>query len=200
MKEILPGIMTWSVFNEEKGLDFNGHLVVNEEGCAVIDPPPLTEQQAQQAESLAKPTVIVITNEHHTRDAMTLAGRWRARILLPELDARSIPSAVRLGGTYRDGDRLPAGLRVVGLEGQKTPGESALLCEKAEALILGDALIGKPPGQLSLLPAAKYVDIAKARKGLRRLLDFPFDVVLLGDGTSFPSGGRAAIEAFLATS
>ena len=197
MREILPGIMTWSVFNQDRGLDFNGHLVVNDEGCVLIDPPPMTDEQIQRAEGFMAPAAIVITNAHHTRDARPLAERWRARILLPELDARSMPSEVRLGGTYSDGDRLPAGLRVVGLEGQKTPGESALLCEGAGAIILGDALIGKPPGRLSLLPAEKYADLARVRQGLRRLLDFPFDAVLVGDGTSIPRGGRAAVEAFL---
>jgi len=197
MREILPGILTWSVFNQEKGLDFNGHVVVNDAGCVVIDPPPMTDVQMQAVEGLATPAAIVITNAHHTRDAMRLAARWRAPILLPEPDARTIPATVRLGGTYDDGDALPAGLRAVGLKGQKTPGESALLCERAGAVILGDALIGKPSGRLSLLPSDKYADPAKAREGLRRLLDFPFDAVLLGDGASIPSGGRAAVEAFL---
>ncbi len=198
MKQILPGIHTWSVFSQEKGLEFNGHLVINDEGCALIDPPPMSDENASQAEKLGPPSVIIITNCHHTRGAMAFASRWHAPILLNEKDAEALPPTVRLGDIYRDGDRLAAGLLVVGLEDQKSPGESALLCGKAGAIILGDALIGKPPGSFSLLPAEKYKDVAAARRGLRRLLELSFDAVLVGDGSSVTRGGRRAVEAFLA--
>lgn len=198
MKEILPGIWTWSVFNQDRGMNFNGHLVVNDEGCVLIDPPPMSEQDAAQVEKLGPPIDVVITNRHHTRDAMTPAGRWSSRILLHEADANAIPETVRLGGVYHDGDRLPAGLLVITLSHQKSPGESALLSKRANALILGDALIGHPAGSLNLLPAGKYADVALAREGIWKLLNFPFDTVLLGDGESILSGGRTAIEAFLA--
>ena len=198
MKQILPGIHTWSVFSQEKGLAFNGHLVANDEGCALIDPPPMSDADVDQAEKLGPPSIIIITNCHHSRGAMTFAGRWHARILLNEKDAESLPPTVRLGGIYRDGDRLAAGLLAVGLDDQKSPGESALVCSKAGAIILGDALIGKPPGGFTLLPAEKYKDVAAARRGLRRLLDHPFEAVLVGDGDSVIRGGRRAVEAFLA--
>jgi glyoxylase-like metal-dependent hydrolase (beta-lactamase superfamily II) len=198
MREILPGIWTWSVFSKEKGLHFNGHLVVNDEGRALIDPPAMSAEDLAQAAKLASPTAIIITNRHHTRDAMTLAGHFKARILCHELDALGLPPAVRLGGVFRGGDRLPGGLLVVTLLDQKSPGESALVLRKADAIILGDALIGKPAGSLDLLEADKYKDAGRARDGIRRLLDYPFDAVLVGDGESIVSGGRRAVERFLA--
>ncbi|HEY3174856.1 MAG TPA: hypothetical protein VGK94_03750 [Candidatus Polarisedimenticolia bacterium] len=198
MKEIVPGVWTWSVFNEERGLSFNGHLVAGDEGCVLIDPPPMTEGDLDQAERLGPPAAILITNRHHTRDAMTPAGRFKARILVHELDAIGLPPALRLGGVFRGGDRLTGGLLVVTLMDQKSPGESALVLKTAKAVILGDALIGKPPGSFNLLPADKYKDVSKARDGIRRLLDYPFDAVLVGDGESIAAGGRKAVEAFLA--
>jgi len=197
MRQILPGIHTWSVFSQDKGLDFNGHLVVGRNDCVLIDPPAMTDEEALEAERLGPPSAVIITNCHHTRDAMTFARRWHIPILLPEGDVDPLPATVRLGGVYRDGDRLAAGLVAVTLTGQKSPGESALLCPAAGAVILGDALIGKPTGRLSLLPPDKYVDVSKAREGLRRLLDHPFDAVLVGDGASLPVGGRAILRAFL---
>ena len=178
-------------------MSFNGYLVANDEGCVLIDPPPMTEAQLAQAEAAGPPEAILITNRHHTRDAMTPAGRMKARILVHEHDAGGIPPEVRLGGVYRDGDKLPGGLTAVALTDQKSPGECALWCEKAGVLILGDALIGKPSGQLNLLPPEKYRDVAAAREGIRRLLDFPFEAVLVGDGDPVTRGGRAAVEAFL---
>ena len=194
MKEILPGVWSWSVFNHERGINFNGHMVVNQDGCVLIDPPPMTDQDLDQAGSMGPPTAIVVTNRHHTRDAMTPAGRYQARVIMHELDATLIPAAVRLGGVFRGGDTLPGGLLVITLIAQKSPGEAALLLPRANAIILGDALIGNPPGRLNLLPADKFADVERAREGLKRLLDFPFDAVLVGDGQSIPAGGREAVS------
>jgi len=47
------------------------------------------------------------------------------------------------------------------------------------------------------MKAKKYADVAKAKKGIGVLLRHQFDSVLVGDGTSFPTGGRKAIEAFM---
>jgi glyoxylase-like metal-dependent hydrolase (beta-lactamase superfamily II) len=197
MEQILPGIHAWSIFSSEKDLDFNGHLVVADEGCVLIDPPPMGADDLEQADRLGPPAAIVITNRHHSRDAARAAARWRIPILVHESDAKGLPEGVAAGGTFRDGDRLPSGLLVVTLSDQKSPGESALLCRKADAIVLGDALIGKPAGRLRMLPEDKYADPARALAGLRRLLDFPFESVLVGDGASVTRGGRRAIVEFL---
>jgi glyoxylase-like metal-dependent hydrolase (beta-lactamase superfamily II) len=197
MNGILPGILAWSVFSQEKGLDFNGHLIVGPDAAVLIDPPPVSAAQAEAIERAGRPAAIVITNAHHTRDAASLSKRWNAPILVPKLDAALLPDGVRPGGTYGEGDLLPGGLKAIGLTGQKTPGETALLCSRQSALIVGDALIGRPAGSLSLLPDGKYADPRAARAGLRRLLDFPFEALLVGDGASLVQGGRGALEAFL---
>ena len=200
MKEIVAGIWTWSVFNQEKKLDFNGHYVAARHGSVLIDPPPMTEHDRLQIEKMGKPRTIVITNRHHTRDAAACSSRWDAPILIHEADAAGLPEGIRIGGTFRDGDRLADGLLVVTLADQKSPGESALLRSGVDALILGDALIGAPPGSVRLLPDDKYADPAKARAGLKRLLALRFDALLLGDGASIPRGGRARLEEFLGAS
>lgn len=64
-------------------------------------------------------------------------------------------------------------------------------------MIVGDALIGKPPGAVSLLPAEKYPDAAKVKDGLRRLLKYNFDGLVVGDGTSILAGGKPVVERFL---
>jgi glyoxylase-like metal-dependent hydrolase (beta-lactamase superfamily II) len=197
MKELLPGIHSWSVFSHDKKIDFNGHLVVNNDGCVLIDPPAPSSDAMVRMEQLGPPKAIIITNRHHTREAGIFAAHWKIPIMLHEADALDIPTTVRLGGIYRNGDRLAAGLQVITLAGQKSPGESALLCARSNAIILGDALLGKPEGKLCMLPDDKYSDPQAAREGLKRLLDFRYDAVLVGDGASILSGGRKVIEAFL---
>jgi glyoxylase-like metal-dependent hydrolase (beta-lactamase superfamily II) len=97
--------------------------------------------------------------------------------------------------TFKDGELLPGGIWVIHLQDQKSPGESALFLQLGKGvLIVGDALIGKPPGALSMLPPEKYVDAAKAKAGLRRLSKYQFDTILVGDGASILSGAKAAVE------
>jgi hypothetical protein len=77
----------------------------------------------------------------------------------------------------------------------KSPGESALFLDRGKGyVILGDALIGKPAGQLNLLPAEKFADVNKARRGLTRLLNYTFDTVLVGDGASILTEGKEAVR------
>ena len=64
-------------------------------------------------------------------------------------------------------------------------------------LIVGDALIGKPPGSVGMLSAEKYADAAKAKEGLKRLLKYNFDALLVGDGASILTGAKPVVEKFL---
>ena len=51
------------------------------------------------------------------------------------------------------------------LNHQKSPGESALYIQQGKGvLIVGDELIGKPSGYLSLLEPEQYSDAARQRR------------------------------------
>jgi hypothetical protein len=60
--------------------------------------------------------------------------------------------------------------------------------------MVGDALVGAPAGSLRLLPAEKYHDVSKAKDGLKRLLKYSFDSILVGDGTSIMTDAKVAVE------
>jgi glyoxylase-like metal-dependent hydrolase (beta-lactamase superfamily II) len=99
---------------------------------------------------------------------------------------------------YKDGELLSGGIWAVHLQNQKSPGECALFIQQGKGImIVGDALIGKPPGSVSMLPPEKYADPAKARDGLRRLLKYHFDTLLVGDGASILSGAKVIVETSL---
>jgi glyoxylase-like metal-dependent hydrolase (beta-lactamase superfamily II) len=136
---------------------------------------------------------IVLTNRDHLREAEACRRDFRAKVYVPEPDASQMD--IVADKTYRDGELLPGGLWVIHLEGMKSPGESALFLERGTGvLIVGDALIGKPMGQLSLLPAEKLPDIGKAKEGLQRLLKYKFSMVLVGDGGSILDGGMEVVR------
>ncbi len=193
MKTIAPDIQQWSCFSTEKQLDFNGlHLTVNDH-CILVDPPPM--EAADRTVILKGQAVdyILLTNRDHVRETEVCRRDFKARVYAPEADAPQME--IPIDKTYKDGELLPGGLWVIHLKDMKSPGESALFLDRGKGyLILGDSLIGRPSGQLNLLPADKFADVAKARESLKRLLNYNFDAVLVGDGASILTGGKEAVR------
>lgn len=196
MEEILPGIYRWSWFSQEKGYDFNGHLVVSGQERVMIDPPPITPEDQEWLKNQSPITCIVLTNRDHVREAQAFRTQFSVQILIHEKDAPLIE--IKADKTFRDGERLPGRLVTVHVPDNKSPGETALFLSRAKGImILGDALIGKPPGQLNLMPADKYADVVKAKQGIQVLLKYMYESVLVGDGVSILMGGRQAVQNFL---
>lgn len=200
MREILPGVFEWSWFSTEKQINFNGHFLVAEGERVLIDPPPLTEADRAEIREQGGPTALVLTNRDHVREVADCQSIYGMPVWVPAADAPWID--VPFDRTYDDGSRLPGGVVAVRVPDSKSPGESALWSAGKSILILGDAAIGKPSGALGMLPDEKFADPAKARAGLRVLLDprYEYDAVLVGDGVSLLAGGRAALERLAITS
>ena len=66
-------------------------------------------------------------------------------------------------------------------------------------LVVGDAVIGNPPGQLSLLGEQVMDDPAKLRASLRKLAALDIDVLLPGDGTPILADAGACPRELVAT-
>lgn len=193
MKQLLPGIWQWSWFSEEKQLNFNGLFLTVGEHKIVIDPPPMTADASTLIRRQGALDYIIVTNRDHIREAVTYQAEFRCQLQVPEADAPQME--VKPSKTFNDGELLPGGIWAVQLKDQKSLGESALYIQQGKGvLIVGDALIGKPAGALSLLAPEKYGDIGKAKEGLRRLLKYNFDSILVGDGASIIGGAKQALE------
>ena len=197
MKPIFPGIWQWSWFSEEKQVNFNGLFLTVGEHRILVDPPPLTAEATTVIRRQGQLDYIIVTNRDHAREAQACRRDFGCQLFLPEADAPQMDlKPIR---TFKDGELLPGGIWVIHLLDQKSAGESALFIQQGKGvLIVGDALIGKPPGALTMLPEEKYHDVVKAKEGLRRLLKYNFDAMLVGDGTSIMTGAKAAVEKVLA--
>lgn len=200
MKQLLPGIWQWSWFSEDKQLDFNGLFLTTGEHKILVDPPPMTAEARSLIRRNGPVDYIVVTNRDHARGAGACQAEFACRLYVPEADAPQMD--LKPTNTYTDGELLPGGMWVIRLKDQKSPGESALFIQQGQGhgkgvLIVGDALIGKPAGGVCLLPAEKYGDVVKAKEGLRRLLKYEFDSLLVGDGTSILTGGKLAVVRLL---
>lgn len=193
MQQLLPGIWEWSWFSQEKQLDFNGHLLSIGEHRVLIDPPLLTAEDMAHVKKGGQVDYILLTNRDHEREAAAYQREFGCQLMVPDADAPQM--TIKADKTYKDGELLPGGIWAIHLKDQKSPGESAMFIQQGRGiLIVGDALIGKPPGSLAMLSPEKYADAGRAREGLRRLLKYNFDTILVGDGTSILSGAKQAVE------
>ena len=193
MKSLLPGIWQWSWFSEEKQLNFNGLLLTVGEHRILVDPPHLTPEASTMIRRQGQLDYIIVTNRDHAREAAACQAEFRCHLQVPDADAPHMD--LKPTKTFKDGELLPGGIWVIHLQDQKSPGESALFLQQGKGVVIvGDALIGKPPGSLSLLPPEKYADLVKAKAGLRRRLKYQFDAILVGDGTSILTWAKAVVE------
>ena len=193
MKQILPRIWQWSWFSEEKQIDFNGHFLEVGEHRILVDPPPLNSIEIAQIQNGEQVDYIVLTNRDHEREAESYKKEFNCQLIVPEKDAKEM--SVQIDKTFTDGELLPGGIWVIHLADQKSPGECALFLQQGKGILLvGDALIGKPSGSVSLLPPEKYADINKAREGLCRLLKYNFNSLLVGDGTPILENAKSVVE------
>jgi glyoxylase-like metal-dependent hydrolase (beta-lactamase superfamily II) len=196
MKQLLPGIWQWSWFSQEKQLDFNGLLLMVGAHKVLVDPPPMTEAAHSFIHRNGPVDYIIITNRDHIREAVTYQTELKCHLLVPEADAPAMD--LKPTRTYKDGELLPGGIWVIQLQDQKSPGESALFIEQGRGvLIVGDALIGKPAGSVAMLAAEKYADAVRAKAGLRRLLKYNFESLLVGDGVAILGGAKQYVERLL---
>ena len=193
LREILPDVFTWPWFSERHGYDFNGYLFRHPTGNVVVDPVEMPESVLQELANLGV-AHIVVTNRNHARASRLLRDRTGARVSIHAADA-----GYAEGQGVSIDERLEVGQRVgpftiLGAEG-KSPGEVALHWPDRRILVVGDACVGKPPGECALLPEAVIDDVATLRRSLARLAStVDFDILLVGDGAQILSGGREALE------
>ena len=202
IKETLPGIFSWSEYNEEKKLDFNGLLIIGKGESVIIDPPALAKDDEAELKNIIDSHSscplkgVLLTNVHHERASSLLKDKFSVPVWVNNLDKEALETSN--DKTFTGGDTLFCGIQAIQLEHQKSPGETAFYIADQKIMILGDALIGKFPGQLNMLPPAKYQNPEKAKAGLNQLLDYDFETLLVGDGSSILKGAKEAVKTFLA--
>ena len=204
MREILPGIFTWGSTYADRPWDLNGYAI-RLDGCTVlIDPPAPEEKDWLSFDALKPVTKIVLTNRDHIRDAELFRARYGARLVAGAEEVAQLAS-LTIDEPLSEGDLVVGALRVIHLPG-KSPGEIGLYLDPAHhaisrelggILLLGDAIIGHPPGALGLIPEHKVDNPAKLKQSLQKILAYDFDVLLLCDGRPVLSGGKLKVVEFL---
>lgn len=197
MKEILSGIFTWPWFSEPHGYNFNGYLIRDAAGNLCVDP---VEPTPDDLEEIARIGVrrILLTNRNHSRAANRVRRRTGARTAIHPDDAPHARSqGAELDEDLRIGEKIGP-LAVVSVPG-KSAGEVAFYSPERKILIVGDAVIGNPPGRCGLLPDRVIDDPPRLRASVRGLLAFDFDVLLPGDGEPILQNAKSRLKELVDT-
>ncbi len=197
LREIVPGVLTWAWPSPRHAYDFNGFLVRDPGGNLCIDPvePGDGDLDAIAREGVAR---VLLTNRNHVRAAELVRERTGASIAIHPADAAYARSqGATIAAELHDGQRC--GPFVVQPVPGKSPGEVALHWPERRLLVVGDALIGNPPGHLSLLPDKVMDDPAELRRSVRALTALELDVVLVGDGAPVLAEAGARLRELVAS-
>jgi glyoxylase-like metal-dependent hydrolase (beta-lactamase superfamily II) len=192
MREVVSGIYTWPWFSEPHGYNFNGHLICHATGNLCIDP---VEPTAADLEEIARLGVsrIILTNRNHSRAANKVRACTGARTAIHPADAdHARKEGADLDDELRVGEKIGP-LTIIGADG-KSPGEVALHWPERRILIVGDAVVGDPPGKCKLLPQKVVDDPVRLRESVRALLALDFDILLPGDGVPILQNARERLE------
>jgi glyoxylase-like metal-dependent hydrolase (beta-lactamase superfamily II) len=197
MQEIVDDVLTWPWFSEPHGYNFNGHLLRIPGGNIAIDPVMPTDADLAiiLGEGVSR---ILLTNRNHSRAANLIRQRTGAPIAIHAADAdHARAQGTEIDGNFAVGDRIGP-LEVVGAAG-KSPGEVALSWPERGILIVGDAVIGNPPGACGMLPERVMDDPARLRDSVRALMELDFDTLLVGDGVPIVGAAKARLGELVAT-
>jgi len=197
MREVVSGIFTWPWFSAPHGYNFNGHLILHPAGNLCIDP---VEPADEDLNEIARHGVarILLTNRNHSRAANKVRARTGARTAIHPADAPHARSrSAELDDELHIGEKVGP-LIVVGVPG-KSPGEIALYWPERKILIVGDAVVGDPPGRCKLLPEKVVDDPARLRQSVRSLLKLDFDILLPGDGAPILQGAKERLRELVDT-
>ncbi len=197
LQPIANGIFQWRWFSEPHGYDFNGHLIVHPECHICIDPVEPGEGVMDQI-GLKGVDLILITNRNHLRAAKEVKAVTQAPIVMHGADAaHAREQGGEIDSEIEPGDEVGP-LEVVAVPG-KSPGEIALYWRDRRLLIVGDAVVGDPPGALKLLPERVIDDMDQLKASVRGLLSLDIETILVGDGVPIMAGASAPLQALAET-
>jgi len=201
LKQLSSNVYQWSEFSNEKKINFNGYYVSCLGEAVIVDPPFLSDDGISELKNIIKEKpnsslkAIILTNVNHDRMCLKFKEIFNVPVYIHEEDASALDFEV--DHTFCGDDVEFFGFEVIHLSNQKSPGECAFYLKDEKKMFIGDALIGRVPGELNLLPPEMFSDINLAVKSLKVLSGYDFDDLLLGDGESIIGNGKNVLEKFI---
>ncbi len=198
--ELVPGLYHWTAIHPDIEQEVHSYYYDAGRFGVVIDPmvPP---DGLGWFDRHAKPKHVFLTNRLHYRNATAFAEHFDAQIWCHEAGVREFKAGGNVRG-FGHGDELPGGITALAV-GALTPEETALHVPVVDgALSLGDSVVRDEDDKLSFVPDELMGDDpAAVRNGLKRalhkLLEQPFDHLLLAHGKPWIHGAKSGLRHFL---
>ncbi len=196
MRQVAPGIVHWTAKHPRIGIEVSSYLLVA--SGVLLDPLPPAAGFDALAE-WGEPRMVVLTNRHHHRAAAEAAERFGIPVRVSEPGVGEASQHVAVQPFAWD-EELAPGVRALEV-GAICPDESAVLFTTEHALACADGVIRMGDGPLQFVPDQLIGDDPETVKaGLRdaylRLLDLPFEHLLLAHGDPVIGNGHEALAAF----
>jgi glyoxylase-like metal-dependent hydrolase (beta-lactamase superfamily II) len=194
LRDVAPGLWLWRLEHPDWAPDSGWEPLVAstcvESGgeVALLDPLAPPEDAVQVWERLDErpPSLVVVLKPDHVRDVDVFTRRYGARAYGPHLFFPHDVPETELEG-IDPGSELPGGL--VALYDGRGRNETPLWLPEQRALVFADGLTA-PGGELRVWATAWHEE--RALPALRRLLELPFELVIVSHGE--PVHDRAAYE------
>jgi hypothetical protein len=196
VQELAPGIFHWTAVHPNIGRDVSSYLVA--ESGTLIDP-MLPPEGLEWFDRDRRPQRIVLTNRHHLRDGERIAEAFAIPIACHEAGLHEFRGGPEVKG-FAWGDELAPGITALEV-GAICDEETALLIDSGDGFLsVADAVINY--GELGFVPDRYIGDDPPAikraiREAYGRLLDQPFDSLLLAHGDPVVGGGKDALRRFV---
>jgi glyoxylase-like metal-dependent hydrolase (beta-lactamase superfamily II) len=198
VNEIVPGIFHWTAAHPGIGALVSSYYV--EPAGLLIDPMEPEQGMAAFDRFGRAPQQIVLTIGLHWRDSSRFREHFGIPVLVSAAGMHRFEGSDRRAEPFEFGDELAPGVTAVEIGGI-APDDTALHIDHGDgAVAFADALI-RYGGELGFVPDDLWGDPRTeqeaVRDSLRGLLARDFDTLLFAHGDPLPSGGHAALAAFL---
>ncbi len=205
MVEILEGVRAVELAPAD-GLETEAYILECEGGLILVDTgytPRCMENIEAELEEMGKGwgdiKLILITHAHgdHIENLPEIRELTGAEVMigegdLPRLEERT---GVRADMGLGDGDVIGAcgGIQAIHVPGHSA-GNLSFYLRRHGAIIAGDTIFGDEEGNLYAPPEEYCEDVDEATRGLRRLLDYDFDKLMLSHGKNLMRGAKGRVE------
>ena len=194
VREVVPGLWLWRIEHPEWAPhlgwepEVTSTCVASGGEVVLIDPlaPPSEAREVWARLDASPPTVVAVLKPDHVRDVDLFVRRYGARAFGPYLFWRGEAPETELE-PVEPGTELPGGL--VALYDGRGRMETPLWLPEQRGLVFADALTA-PRGELLVWSTPWHEE--RALPALRKLLDLPFELVVVAHGE--PVHDRAAFE------
>jgi hypothetical protein len=199
IREVLPGIHHWSRIHPKTRTVVSSYYV---EAAGVLIDPLVPREGLEWFAGRRPPEQAVMTIRHHLRDCERFAEAFGCELRCHGAGMHEFSGGPEVR-PFAFGAELAPG--IVALEVDAiSPEETALhIRHGGGALALGDGLVRAGGGTLRFVPDFLIGDDPPAVKrelvaAFERLLDLDFDALLFAHGDPLATGGKAALERFVA--